>query len=92
MIRKTNSPRILDTSALVHDPKSLLAYSDDVYVCLTVLEELDNLKERRNKSVSADARVCIRMLEDIINGHSAEELEAGIALPSTETAKRVNYL
>ncbi|GAC08859.1 hypothetical protein GCHA_0896 [Paraglaciecola chathamensis S18K6] len=57
-----------------------------------VLEELDNLKERRNKSVSADALVCIRMLEDIFNGHSAEELQAGIALPSTETAKRVNYL
>lgn len=57
-----------------------------------MLEELDNLKERRNKSVSAGARVWIRMLEDIINGHSAEELEAGIALPSTETAKRVNYL
>jgi PhoH-like ATPase len=88
MILKTNRPRILDTSALVHDPKSLLAYSDDVYVCLTVLEELDNLKERLNKSVSADARVCIRMLEDIIAGHSAEEMEQGIALPSTETAQR----
>nr|WP_269819666.1 PIN domain-containing protein [Paraglaciecola chathamensis] len=82
----------MDTSALVHDLKSFLACSDDVYVRLTVLEELDNLKERRNKSVSADARVWIRMLEDIINGHSAEELKAGIALPSTETAKRVNYL
>ncbi|REL31740.1 PhoH family protein [Thalassotalea euphylliae] len=82
------NPRVLDTSALVHDPKSLLSYKDDVYICLTVLEELDNLKERRDKSVSADARVVIRMLEDIINGHSAEEMEAGIALPSTESAKR----
>ncbi|GGI78468.1 PhoH family protein [Shewanella gelidii] len=88
MIKTTNCPRILDTSALVHDPKSLLAYSDDIYVCLTVLEELDNLKERKSKSVSAEARVCIRMLEDIVNGHGAEEMEAGIALPSTETAKR----
>ena len=85
---ENSNPRVLDTSALVHDPKSLLAYSEDVYICLTVLEELDNLKERTNKSVSADARVCIRMLEDIINGHSAEEMEAGILLPSTETAKR----
>jgi PhoH-like ATPase len=85
---ENKNPRVLDTSALVHDPKSLLAYSEDVYICLTVLEELDNLKERTNKSVSADARVCIRMLEDIINGHSAEEMEAGIPLPSTETAKR----
>lgn len=72
----------------MHDPKSLLAYKEDIYICLTVLEELDNLKERTNKSVSADARVVIRMLEDIINGHSAEQMEAGIELPSTETAKR----
>jgi PhoH-like ATPase len=30
----------------------------------------------------------IRMLEDIINGHSSEEMEKGIQLPSTETAQR----
>lgn len=86
--KENRNPRVLDTSALVHDPKSLLAYKEDIYICLTVLEELDNLKERTNKSVSADARVVIRMLEDIINGHSAEQMEAGIELPSTETAKR----
>lgn len=85
---ENRNPRILDTSALVHDPKSLLSYKDDVYICLTVLEELDNLKERRDKSVSADARVVIRMLEDIINGHSAEQMEKGIPLPSNETSKR----
>jgi len=43
---ENKTPRVLDTSALVHDPKSLLAYREDVYICLTVLEELDNLKER----------------------------------------------
>ena len=85
---ENRSPRVLDTSALVHDPKSILSYKDDIYICLTVLEELDNLKERTNKSVSADARMCIRMLEDIINGHTAEEMEVGIPLPSTETAQR----
>ncbi|MCX2982682.1 PhoH family protein [Halieaceae bacterium IMCC14734] len=88
MINGKSHPRVLDTSALVHDPKSLLAYSDDVYICLTVLEELDSLKERIDKSVSADARACIKMLEDIINGHSADEMEMGILLPSTETTKR----
>ncbi|MBL4941292.1 MAG: PhoH family protein [Colwellia sp.] len=87
-VNENINPRVLDTSALVHDPKSLLAYQDDIYICLTVLEELDNLKERREKSVSAEARIVIRMLEDIIDGHSAEELEDGIELPSTETAKR----
>ena len=85
---ENRNPRVLDTSALVHDPKSLLAYQDDIYICLTVLEELDNLKERLDKSVSQDARAVIRMLEDIIDGHSSEDMENGIALPSTETAKR----
>lgn len=88
MIAKTNTPRVLDTSALVHDPKSLLSYQDDIYICLTVLEELDNLKERRDKSVSADARVCIRMLEDIVGGCDAEQMQTGIALPASETGGR----
>jgi PhoH-like ATPase len=88
MIRKTSTPRVLDTSALVHDPKSLLAFEDDIHVCLTVLEELDNLKERRDKSVSADARVCIRMLEDLVSGCNAEQMQAGIDLPTSETGKR----
>ncbi len=88
MIGKTSTPRVLDTSALVHDPKSLLAYEDDIYVCLTVLEELDNLKERRDKSVSADARVCIRMLEDLVSGCDADEMQAGIELPKSETGRR----
>ena len=82
------TPRVLDTSALVHDPKSLMAYEDDVYICLTVLEELDNLKERRDKSVSADARVCIRMLEDLVDGHDADQMQLGITLPQSEIGKR----
>ncbi|SHH61798.1 PhoH family protein [Ferrimonas marina] len=80
---KPTAPRVLDTSALVHDPGSLVAYQGDVYVCLTVLEELDNLKERRDRSVSADARAVIRLLDQIINGHSAEEIEAGLPLPTS---------
>lgn len=88
MITRTNIPRVLDTSALVHDPKSLLSYEDDIYICLTVLEELDNLKERRDKSVSADARVCIRMLEDLVSGHETEQLENGIPLPTSGNGRR----
>lgn len=75
--------RVLDTSALVHDPYILLSYpSDHLYVCLTVLEELDNLKSRKDKVVASEARTAIRMLEEIINGHSADELHNGIPIPS----------
>ncbi len=49
--------RVLDTSAVVHDPKNLFAYNqDDIHICLTVLEELVHLKERRDKVVASEAR------------------------------------
>tara|TARA_R110001606_G_C15362447_1_gene648668 strand:+ start:257 stop:1633 length:1377 start_codon:yes stop_codon:yes gene_type:complete len=88
MIAKTNIPRVLDTSALVHDPRLILSYEDDIYICLTVLEELDNLKERLEKSVSADARVCIRILEDLVSPHEAQNMKEGIDLPASEFGKR----
>ena len=76
--------RVLDTSAIVHDPSILLSYEDDhVYVCLSVLEELDHLKDRRDKAVNQEARKAIREIEKIINGHDAEVLQAGIPLPTS---------
>ncbi len=80
MIKRTNIPRVLDTSALVHDPRSIFSYEDDIYICLTVLEELDNLKERRDKAISVDARACIRILEDLVSEYDTAELEKGIPL------------
>ena len=90
MIEKTDTPRVLETSAIVNDPKSILPFQNDIYVCLTVLEEQDNLKERGEKSVSGDARVCIRMLEDLVGECDAEEMEAGIDLPASKTSNRGN--
>ena len=41
MIKKTNVPRILDTSALVHDPRSLFAYirGRSLEDCFVIFEE-----------------------------------------------------
>lgn len=77
----TSKRRVLDTSALAHDPNILFSYpSDHLYVCLTVLEELDHLKSKKDKAVASEARMAIRMLEDIINGYGAEELSAGVRI------------
>lgn len=47
---------ILDTNVLIHDPECIFKFEEhNVIIPMTVIEELDDLKERRN-TVSADAR------------------------------------
>lgn len=56
---------VLDTSALIDDPESLLRQAPhDVVLPLTVLEELDHLKDR-DDFVGAAARSAIRLIEEI---------------------------
>jgi PhoH-like ATPase len=80
MIARADIIRVLDTSALVHDPSSIYSYEDDIHVTFTVLEELDNLKDRTEKNVSGEARQCINNLERIVSGYSKEELQAGVPI------------
>ncbi|MFT5758855.1 MAG: PhoH-like ATPase [Alteromonadaceae bacterium] len=74
---------ILDTNILLHEPFAFLSFKEhDVVVPMTVLEELDSIKDRR-KDVSRDARVAIRALEDTLVNASPEEVLAGVKLPQT---------
>lgn len=73
---------ILDTNILLHEPFAFLSFKEhDVIVPMTVLEELDSIKDRR-KDVSRDARVAIRALEDTLANASPEEVQAGVQLPN----------
>ena len=73
---------ILDTNILLHEPFAFLSFKEhDVIVPMTVLEELDSIKDRR-KDVSRDARVAIRALEDTLADASPEEVQAGVQLPN----------
>ncbi|WDD99578.1 PhoH family protein [Thalassomonas actiniarum] len=75
---------ILDTNILLHEPFAFLSFQEhDVVVPMTVLEELDSIKDRR-KDVSRDARVAIRALEDTLAQASPEEVLAGVKLPQTD--------
>ncbi|NQZ81613.1 MAG: PhoH family protein [Colwellia sp.] len=75
---------ILDTNILLHAPFAFLSFKEhDVVVPMTVLEELDSIKDRR-KDVSRDARVAIRALEDTLVDASPEEVLAGVKLPQTD--------
>lgn len=72
---------VLDTNILLHEPFAFLSFKEhDVVVPMTVLEELDSIKDRR-KDVSRDARVAIRALEDTLANATPEEVLAGVPLP-----------
>ena len=63
---KKNKAKLVDTSALIHDPFCLnyLAQKEVmVFVPWTVLEELDGLKSRPD--IGYDARQAVRMLEEM---------------------------
>src|SRR5690554_457275 len=59
---------ILDTNVLLHDPKCLFQFKEqDVTIPMTVLEELDSIKDRK-QNVAAEARHAIRVIDNILSG------------------------
>ena len=73
---------VLDTNILLHEPFAFMSFQEhDVVIPMTVLEELDHIKDRK-KDVSRDARIAIRALEDVVKDASPEEVMAGVPLPS----------
>ena len=82
----TGSKRIyaLDTNVLLHDPTSLFRFEEhDVFIPMTVLEELDE-KKKGASEVSRNGRQVSRFLNELIvrgNGHG---ISNGLALESPE--------
>lgn len=76
---------VLDTNVLLHEPLAIYSFKEhDVVVPMTVLEELDQIKDRK-RDVSRDARVAIRALEDILGGTTTPEaIIQGVRLPRRE--------
>jgi PhoH-like ATPase len=73
---------ILDTNILLDNHLSLVSFGEHtVVVSLAVLEELDNIKMRKN-DLSRDARAAIRVLDDII-GDTEKDLSEGILMSET---------
>jgi|TARA_B100002049_G_scaffold220280_1_gene188662 PhoH-like ATPase len=79
---------VLDTNVLVHDPYAFLNFDEhDIILPMTVLEELDSLKDRRS-DVSKDARVAIRALEVLTEDKKAEDLTKGFPITTGDGSKR----
>ncbi|MGL4251821.1 MAG: PhoH family protein [Aeromonas sp.] len=71
---------ILDTNVLLHEPLAIYSFKEhDVLIPMTVLEELDNIKDR-HKDVSRDARIAIRALEDVFRDATPEQITLGVPL------------
>ncbi|WP_432695764.1 PhoH family protein [Marinobacterium sp. YM272] len=83
---------ILDTNVLLHDPKCLYEFKEqDITIPMTVLEELDDIKDRK-KNVAAEARHAIRAIDDIIStAKDASQITKGVQI-KLEGKERVTKL
>ncbi len=72
---------ILDTNVLLHDPKCLFQFKEqDVAIPMTVLEELDSIKDRK-QSVAAEARHAIRVIDKILStATNAAQITKGVRI------------
>lgn len=73
---------VLDTNVLLHDPLSLHAFQEHKLVLpMTVLEELDAIKDRRDKDVSREACIAINAIDRIIGDASPKDILNGVPIP-----------
>ncbi|MGQ0659148.1 MAG: PhoH family protein [Chromatiales bacterium] len=72
---------VLDTNVLIHDPTALYRFQEhDLYVSMTVLEELDHAKQGASEA-ARNARQVSRFLDELIGGADKTVIEAGLPLP-----------
>ena len=72
---------VLDTNVLLHDPMSVFNFHEHaVVIPMTVLEELDDIKDRK-KNVAAEARSAIRMIDEVLGRSTSEAIAKGVEIP-----------
>ncbi|MGN6321811.1 MAG: PhoH family protein [Dyella sp.] len=82
----TGSKRIyaLDTNVLLHDPTSLFRFEEhDIFIPMTVLEELDE-KKKGASEVSRNGRQVSRFLNELIERGNGHGISNGLELQSPE--------
>ncbi|MBT8132513.1 MAG: PhoH family protein, partial [Gammaproteobacteria bacterium] len=73
---------VLDTNVLIHDPTALFRFEEhDVYLPMTVLEELDATKKGMSEA-SRNARQASRFIDELIQDVSKDQIDHGLPLPS----------
>ncbi len=75
---------VLDTNVLLHDPNAVHAFKEHkVIIPMTVLEELDQIKDRRDKDVSREARIAIGTIDKLLANADTREIQEGVEIYSS---------
>jgi PhoH-like ATPase len=87
--RKPNQPRrifVLDTNVLMHDPSAIFRFEEhDIFIPMTVLEELDAGKKGVSES-ARNVRQVSRFLDELMGGAGKSDIDRGIELPAANYA------
>lgn len=79
---------VLDTNVLIHEPTAFLSFEEhDVIIPMTVIEELDRLKDGKGTS-SHEARHAIKAIESVFTNSTPEEMTSGVKMPSHDAIER----
>jgi len=71
---------VLDTNVLMHDPTAMFRFEEhDVFLPMTVLEELDAAKKGMSE-VSRNARQVSRFINELIEAGNGKHIEQGLEL------------
>jgi len=73
---------VLDTNVLMHDPTAIFRFEEhDVYIPMSVLEELDAGKKGLSES-ARNVRQVSRFLDEVMRDATKKQIDRGLALPS----------
>jgi PhoH-like ATPase len=79
---------VLDPNVLMHDPTSIFRFEEhDIYIPMTVLEELDAGKKGLSES-ARNVRQVSRFLDALMQGATKKQIDRGLPLP---TAVPINH-
>ena len=79
---------VLDTNVLMHDPTAIFRFEEhDIYIPMTVLEELDAGKKGLSES-ARNVRQVSRFLDELMRNATKKQIDRGLALP---TAVPINH-
>ena len=84
---------ILDTNILINDPLAIFRFENNhVYIPITVLEELDEIKDRK-VDASRDASAAISIISKVVDGCEPKLLVTGVPLSRySETSTSEGFL
>lgn len=84
---------VIDTNVLLHDPTAITGFSEHhLVIPMTVLEELDHIKDRPEKTVSREARIAIQLIDKVVDTATPQQIQEGVDVPGSTLEGRLGTL